>query len=304
VVERITDTENLLQTGNLELLARQVIEGFITGLHKSPYHGFSVEFAEHRLYNKGESTRHIDWKLFARSEKLFTKRYEEETNLRAYMAIDSSSSMFFPREGLSKIRFAVYAAASLIHLMGRQRDASGLCLFDEELRYLSDARSTLLHQRLLFGRMEQMLQKPAENRKSNIARVLHELSESIHKRSMVIIFSDMLDSTAELDELFAALQHLRFNRHEVILFHIADKKTEADFNFSNRPHVFVDVETGERLRLQPQALREAYMEAWHNFRQELHTRCMQYKVDFVEADLSGDFSQVLMPFIVKRAKLY
>jgi len=298
------DTEHLLQTGNLELLAQQVIEGFITGLHKSPYHGFSVEFAEHRLYNTGESTRHIDWKLFARTEKLFTKRYEEETNLRCYMAIDCSSSMFFPKDGLSKIGFSVYAAASLIQLLGKQRDASGICLFDEQINYLSEARATGVHRRLLFSRMEELLQKAPENKQSNIAGVLHELSESIHKRSMVIVFTDMLDSTVNQDELFSALQHLRFNKHEVILFHVSDKKLESEFNFSNRPHIFVDMETGERMKLQPQALREQYLKAWAAYKQELMTRSMQYKIDFVEAEVGTDFSQVLLPFVVKRAKLF
>ncbi|MCC6684329.1 MAG: DUF58 domain-containing protein [Bacteroidia bacterium] len=298
------DTEHLLQTGNLELLAQQVIEGFITGLHKSPYHGFSVEFAEHRLYNTGESTRHIDWKLFARTEKLFTKRYEEETNLRCYMAIDCSSSMFFPKDGLSKIGFSVYAAASLIQLLSKQRDASGICLFDEQINYLSEARATGVHRRLLFSRMEELLQKAPENKQSNIAKVLHELSESIHKRSMVMVFTDMLDSAVDIDELFSALQHLRFNKHEVILFHVSDKKLESEFNFSNRPHIFVDMETGERMKLQPQALREQYLKAWAAYRQELMTRSLQYKIDFVEAEVGTDFSQVLLPFVVKRAKLF
>ncbi|MBX7206393.1 MAG: DUF58 domain-containing protein [Bacteroidia bacterium] len=298
------DTEHLLQTGNLELLAQQVIEGFITGLHKSPYHGFSVEFAEHRLYNTGESTRHIDWKLFARTEKLFTKRYEEETNLRCYMAIDCSSSMFFPKDGLSKIGFSVYAAASLIQLLSKQRDASGICLFDEQINYLSEARATGVHRRLLFSRLEELLQKAPENKQSNIASVLHELSESIHKRSMVIVFTDMLDSAVNPDELFSALQHLRFNKHEVILFHVSDKKLESEFNFSNRPHIFVDMETGERMKLQPQALREQYLKAWAAYKQELMTRSMQYKIDFVEAEVGTDFSQVLLPFVVKRAKLF
>lgn len=298
------DTEHLLQTGNLELLAQQVIEGFITGLHKSPYHGFSVEFAEHRLYNTGESTRHIDWKLFARTEKLFTKRYEEETNLRCYMAIDCSSSMFFPKDGLSKIGFSVYAAASLIQLLSKQRDASGICLFDEQINYLSEARATGVHLRLLFSRMEELLQKAPENKQSNIAKVLHELSESIHKRSMVMVFTDMLDSAVDIDELFSALQHLRFNKHEVILFHVSDKKLESEFNFSNRPHIFVDMETGERMKLQPQALREQYLKAWAAYRQELMTRSLQYKIDFVEAEVGTDFSQVLLPFVVKRAKLF
>jgi uncharacterized protein (DUF58 family) len=295
--------EQLLQTGNLEFLAKQVVEGFITGLHKSPFHGFSVEFAEHRLYNSGESTKHIDWKLFARTDKLFIKRYEEETNLRCQLIIDASSSMFFPTDGLNKIRFSAYAAASLIHMLKKQRDASGISLIADDILFHSPCKSSSTHQKLLYTKLDELLAQNTPNRKSNIAANLHQLAEMIHKRSLVIIFSDMLQNTAEDDELFAALQHLKYNKHEVILFHVEDKKTEIAFEFPNRPYVFIDSETGEKMKLFPSQIKEHYIKAVEAYRHSLKLKCAQYKIDLVEAEVNEDFSQILLPFLVKRSKL-
>lgn len=295
--------EQLLQTGNLEFLAKQVVEGFITGLHKSPFHGFSVEFAEHRLYNTGESTKHIDWKLFARTDKLFVKRYEEETNLRCQLIIDASSSMFYPQEGLNKITFSAYAAASLIHMLKKQRDASGISLIADDILFHSQCKSSSTHQKLLYTKLDELLAQNTTNRKSNIAANLHQLAEMIHKRSLVIIFSDMLQNAGEDDELFAALQHLKYNKHEVILFHVEDKKTEVAFDFSNRPYLFVDSETGEKLKLFPNQVKEHYLKAVEAYKHKLKLKCAQYKIDLVEAEVSDDFSQILLPFLVKRSKL-
>jgi uncharacterized protein (DUF58 family) len=295
--------EQLLQTGNLEFLAKQVVEGFITGLHKSPFHGFSVEFAEHRLYNTGESTKHIDWKLYARTDKLFIKRYEEETNLRCQLIIDCSSSMFYPEDGLNKITFSAYAAASLIKMLKKQRDASGVSLIADEILFHSPCKSSSTHQKLLYSKLEGMLAQNTPNRKSNIAANLHQLAEMIHKRSLVIIFSDMLQNTREDDELFSALQHLKYNKHEVILFHVEDKKTEVSFDFTNRPYLFIDSETGEKIKLFPNQIKEHYLKAVEAYKHTLKLKCAQYKIDLVEAEVSTDFSQILLPFLVKRSKL-
>jgi uncharacterized protein (DUF58 family) len=295
--------EQLLQTGNLEFLAKQVVEGFITGLHKSPFHGFSVEFAEHRLYNTGESTKHIDWKLYARTDKLFIKRYEEETNLRCQLIIDCSSSMFYPEDGLNKITFSAYAAASLIKMLKKQRDASGVSLIADEILFHSPCKSSSTHQKLLYSKLEGMLAQNTPNRKSNIAANLHQLAEIIHKRSLVIIFSDMLQNTGEDDELFSALQHLKYNKHEVILFHVEDKKTEVSFDFTNRPYLFIDSETGEKIKLFPNQIKEHYLKAVEAYKHTLKLKCAQYKIDLVEAEVSTDFSQILLPFLVKRSKL-
>ena len=184
------DRLKLAHFGNLELLAKQVVEGFITGLHKSPFHGFSVEFAEHRLYNKGESTRHIDWKLFARSDKLFTKKYEEETNLRCQIVIDCSSSMLFPKDAeLNKFEFSVYAAASLIELLKRQRDAVGLSLFTDKLELHTAAKSSMTHHRYLYGELEKRMTNYSETAKkdTNAIQAIHDVAELCHQRSLVVI---------------------------------------------------------------------------------------------------------------------
>jgi uncharacterized protein (DUF58 family) len=296
--------EDLLRTGNLEFLSKQVVEGFITGLHKSPFHGFSVEFAEHRLYNTGESTRHIDWKLYARTDKLFVKRYEEETNLRCQIIIDRSSSMYYPDEGLNKIRFSVFAAASLIHMLKKQRDASGISIFSDELEYHSACKISSVHQKLLFSKLEEVLSMPNKNVKSRIAANLHQMAEMLHKRSLVVIFTDMMQNLGEQDDLFSALQHFKYNKHDVILFHVEDKKTEVDFDFANRPYLFIDSETGERLKLFPAQVKEHYLKAAHDYKHELKLKCAQYKIELVEAAIGTDFSQILMPFLVKRSKLY
>lgn len=295
--------ELLLQTGNLEFLAKQVVEGFITGLHKSPFHGFSVEFAEHRLYNSGESTRHIDWKLFGRTDKLFVKRYEEETNLRCQVIVDDSSSMYYPEKGLTKIKFSLFAAASLIYLLKKQRDASGLSIIDESIAFHSPCKSSSTHQKLLYSKLEALMAKPTTERKSNIASNLHQLAEMLHKRSLVIVFTDMLQNQHQDDALFTSLQHLKYNKHEVILFHVEDKNTEVDFQFQNKPYEFIDSENGERLKLFPAQVKEQYLKALQAYKHKVKLKCAQYKIDLVEAEIGNDFSQILLPFLVKRSKL-
>jgi uncharacterized protein (DUF58 family) len=295
---------------HLELIAKQVVEGFITGLHKSPFHGFSVEFAEHRLYNKGESTRHIDWKLYGRTDKLFIKKYEEETNLRCQIIIDNSSSMYFPLpEGKepkdNKITFSVYCAAALIELLKRQRDAVGLSVFSETIEVQTNARSSSLHHKMLYHELEKMIQprKTDEHKKTSAIKALHQIAEAIHKRSLVIIFSDMMDSEANSEELFSALQHLKHNKHEVVLFHVNDKKKELEFEFENRPYRFIDMETGEEVKLHPNEIKENYLKQMSEHKKELMLKCGQYKIDFVEADINLGFDQVLMPYLVKRTKM-
>ncbi|NUM32851.1 MAG: DUF58 domain-containing protein [Bacteroidetes bacterium] len=295
--------EDLLKPGNLELLARQVVEGFITGLHKSPFHGFSVEFAEHRIYNPGESVKNIDWKLFARSDKLFTKKFEEETNLRCQILIDTSSSMYYPEKGWNKLKFAILAAASIIFLLKNQRDASGITFFSDEIEYSSNIKSTESHFRMLIGELEKLLEDKPLKKTSNIIPALHNIAEKINKRSLVIIFSDMMESNGNTDELFSALQHLKFYKNEVILFHTIDKKSELDFDFENRPYIFEDIETGEKVKLYPSEVKETYEMQTAEFINELTNRCRQYKIDFVAADVALPYEQILLPFLVKRQKM-
>ncbi len=298
------------QLGNLELLARQVVEGFIIGLHKSPFHGFSVEFAEHRLYNPGESTKNMDWKVYARTDKLFVKRFEEETNLRCQIVIDASSSMYFPEKSrnqkklyLNKIRFSALAASALMNLLQKQRDSFGLSIFSESIQTHTPCKSSTTHYRLLLSYLDQLIQLPERNKQTAAADSLHQIAESIHRRSMVIIFSDMMDSGADNSELFRALQHLKHNKHEVVLFHVVDKAREIEFEFDNRPYLFIDMETGEKVRLQSNQVKEHYTEQMRQFRDDLRLKCMQYKIDFVEADINKGVNPVLQSFLVKRSKM-
>lgn len=304
--------ERLQPLNKLELYAKQVVEGFITGLHKSPFHGFSVEFAEHRLYNAGESTRHMDWKLYAKTERLYVKRYEEETNLRCQIILDHSSSMYFPMkkqpspDNPNKITFSVYAAAAILQLLKKQRDAAGLSVFSDKIEMSTDARSSDMHHQHLYNTLEAFLEPDSKeiHRTTSAAETLHLVAEQIHKRSLVVVFSDMLENIEHPDTLFSALQHLKYNKHEVILFHVHDKKQEIDFEFEQRPYRFVDMETGEKIKLMPDEVKKRYREKLEKFKEELKLKCGQYKIEFVEADINKGFEQILLPFLVKRSKLF
>ncbi len=309
-MKNLIDIQQFQEFEHLELIAREVVEGFITGLHRSPFHGFSVEFAEHRLYNQGESTKHIDWKLYARTGRLFVKQFEEETNLRCQLVIDTSSSMLFPyKKGdklqANKLAFSVYTSAALIHLLRRQRDAVGLTLFSDELEFHALPRLSSVHAEVLMGKLRELIRPDFARLRKNTdtTAVLHQVAESIHKRSLVVIFSDMLDNRMS-DELFAALQHLRYNKHEVILFHVTDHMLEKDFKFSNRPHRFIDLETGQTVSLNPWEIREGYVRNVDHYFEELKVKCGQYRIDLVEANINDDFKHVLFSFLVKRKKLY
>ena len=299
---------NIREFGNLELLARQVVEGFIIGLHKSPFHGFSVEFAEHRLYNPGESTKNIDWKIYARTDKLFSKKFEEETNLRCQIVIDASSSMYFPElspqsKGLNKLRFSALAAASLMNMLKRQRDAFGLSVFDEEVRVNTICKSSTAHNRLLLTQLEQLIRQPDLHKKTAAASALHEIAESIHKRSLVIIFSDMFEQGDNVDELLSALQHLKYNKHEVILFHVTDKAKEIEFEYDNRPYMFIDMETGEKIKLRSNEVKERYKEQMDKLLSQLHLKCLQYRIDFIPTDIQDGYRSILQSYLVKRRKM-
>lgn len=298
---------DLKQLDNLELLAKQVVEGFIIGLHKSPFHGFSVEFAEHRIHNPGENTRDIDWKVFARTDKMFVKKFEEETNLRAQIVIDTSSSMYFPRNRssneLNKLEFSAVAAASLMNLLKKQRDAFGLSIFDHDLNIHTKAKASSRHYRLLLSYLDNMIKEDKDAKTSSVAETLHKIADSIHKRSLVIIFSDMFDREEDSEALFSALQHLKYNKHEVILFHVTDKKYEEAFEFDNRPHEFIDMETGEAVKLQSNQVRDFYTEKIKAFKSSLKMKCLQYRIDFIEADIRMGFKAILESYLVKRKKM-
>ncbi len=305
----LLDEQSVRNLGNLEILAKQVVEGFIIGLHKSPFHGFSVEFAEHRLYNPGESTKNIDWKVYARTDKMFVKRFEEETNLRCQIVIDASSSMYYPevtkksKNHINKLRYSALSAAALMNLLQKQRDAFGLSIFDEAVHRHTRCKSSTSHYRLLLTYLDTLIDNPERDRKTNAAAALHEIADKTHRRSLVVIFSDMFEHVGGNDDLFAALQHLKHNKHEVVLFHVTDKRHEQEFEFENRPYMFIDMETGEKVRLQSNQVKDYYVERMGKYIDDLRMKCLQYKIDFVEADINKGFKQVLQAYLVKRSKM-
>lgn len=291
--------------GNLELLASQVVEGFITGLHKSPYHGFSVEFVEHRMYNPGEPKKHVDWKLYAKTDKLYVKRFEDETNLRCQILIDTSSSMYFPDKNINKLKFSVLSAAAIISLLKKQRDGTGLSLFSNAIDLHTRSKLSLTHQKMLFAELDQLLNQEVQKdiASTSTADLLHQLAEQIHQRSLVVIFSDMF-SQDDPEELFSALQHLRYKKHDVIMFHVTDPEKEKNLDFNNRPHRFVDLETGESIKINPSHIRSDYQAHMEDFYNALKIKCSQYKIDFVEVDIHQPFAEVLSNFLIKRQRLY
>lgn len=296
------DLAKIREYGNVEFLAKQLVEGFITGLHKSPFHGFSVEFAEHRLYNSGESTRYIDWKVFAKTDRLYVKRYEEETNLRCHILIDTSSSMYYPEKTNGKITFGTMAAGAVAYMLQKQRDAVSLITFSDGIEIQTPMKSTPSHIHKIFLDLESLLQKPKPQRRTSVVETLHEIAEKIHKRSLVVIFSDMFDDINNSERLFSAMQHLRHNMHEVLLFHVTDRNTEEEFNFEERPYEFIDLESGEKVRVQPSQVKEQYQTSIKAFYHDLKLKCGQYKIDFVEADIAQGFEQILSAFLVKRGR--
>lgn len=301
--KRPLDLSKVREFGNLEFLARQMVEGFITGLHKSPFHGFSVEFAEHRLYNTGESTRHMDWKVFAKTDRLFVKRYEEETNLRCHLLLDTSSSMYYPEADYGKMTFSIMAAACLAHLLQRQKDAVSLTTFSDQIEIQTQVKSTPSHIHKILLELEGLLKNPRPLKKTSVAEVIHLIAQKIHKRSLVVLFSDMFEDLEHSEQLFSALQHLRHNMHEVLLFHVTDRRTEAEFAFEDRPYEFIDLETGERVKVQPHQVRDQYQEFVKKFYQDLKLKCGQYKIDFIEADIAQGFDPILTAYLVKHSKM-
>jgi uncharacterized protein (DUF58 family) len=304
------DRQRIEPFSKFELLAKQVVEGFITGLHKSPFHGFSVEFAEHRIYNTGESTKHVDWKLFAKTDKLFLKRYEEETNLRCQIVIDTSNSMLFPLEkknvnSLNKLAFSVYAAAALMELLRHQRDAVGLTFFDKEVGKHFPAKSNPTQQKIMYHELENLLTKQVaeETTSTQSAIAINQIAEIIHKRSLVVIFSDMFEDQSNLEGIFASLQHLKYRKHDVVLFHVIDKKLELNFDFENRPYHFIDMETKAEIKLNPTQIKELYTKKITEYTEAIKLKCGQYNIDFVEADINQGFDSVLQTYLVKRGMM-
>jgi uncharacterized protein (DUF58 family) len=297
--------EKISSFQHLELLANQIVEGFISGMHKSPFHGFSAEFAEHKVYNVGESTKHIDWKLFAKTDRLFTKRFEEETNLRCHIIIDNSSSMHYPKlkdtENFfeNKIGFSVLASAVLMNILKKQRDAIGLSVFSDTYEYYAPEKGSDRHHRMVLNALEQLLEKPQVPKQTNTIQFLHQIAEKIHRRSMIILFTDMFQAEDE-NALFEALQHLKHNKHKVVLFHVIDSKTELNFDFDNSLRKFVDVETGEEVTVFADNIKSAYEKGVHTYFEKLALTCAQNKIKYVPVGVSDSFEKVLTTYLVEK----
>lgn len=293
---------------NLELLAQQVVEGFISGIHKSPFHGFSAEFAEHKIYNNGESTKHIDWKLFAKTDRLFTKRYEEETNLRCHMILDNSSSMHYPgikkmdRTNLNKIGFSVLAAASLMQILKKQRDAVGLSVYSDNYEYYAPEKGSERHYQMILNELDRVAGGKEKNSGTDSFTFLHQIAEKLKRRSLVFLFTDMFQEDRNEKEMFEALKHLKYNKHEVVLFHVIDKERELDFNFDNAPRRFTDVETGAHIDLYSENYRDNYTLAVAEYFANLKLQCAKYRIKYVQADVGESFEKILTTYLIERQK--
>jgi uncharacterized protein (DUF58 family) len=301
--------EKISSFQHLELLANQVVEGFISGMHKSPFHGFSAEFAEHKVYNVGESTKHIDWKLFAKTDRLYTKRFEEETNLRCHIIIDNSSSMHYPKLKDSqqfyenKIGFSVLASAVLMNLLKKQRDAVGLSVFSDKYEYYAPEKGSDRHHRMILNSLEGLLEKPAVKKNTDTITFLHQIAEKIHRRSMIILFTDMFQSGSDAsgeEALFNALQHLKHNKHKVVLFHVVDNKTELNFDFDNAPRKFIDVESGEEVALFADNVKEEYEKQVERYFKKLALTCAQNRIKYIPVGVDESFEKILMTYLVEK----
>lgn len=288
----------------MEMRARLIVEGFITGLHKSPYHGFSVEFAEHRPYNPGDELRHVDWKVYAKTDRHYVKQYEEETNLRHYVILDTSPSMRYRyKSKISKLEYSAFLAGALHYLMVKQRDASGLIGFDEKIHTIMPARSTLGYVRTLLATLERLCDLEPAGERTSAASVLGQVAERIARRSMVVIITDLFENVAQHESLLNALRHLRYRGHEVLVFHVLESETERKFKFPDVPTRFVDMETGHEMSLQPAQIRENYSEAMTAFSERFKLRCRERNIDFVELDTKEPYSTALLAYLNKRNRL-
>ena len=297
--------EKISSFQHLELLANQVVEGFISGMHKSPFHGFSAEFAEHKVYNVGESTKHIDWKLFAKTDRLYTKRFEEETNLRCHIIIDNSSSMHYPKlkSGQNffenKIGFSVLASAVLMNLLKKQRDAVGLSVFSDRYEYYAPEKGSDRHHRMILNALERLVEQPRIRKSTDTITFLHQIAEKIHRRSMIILFTDLFQTGNE-EALFNALQHLKHNKHKVVLFHVVDNKTELNFDFDNAPRKFVDVETGEEVVIFADNVKEEYEKEMKSYFKKLALTCSKNRIKYIPVSVNESFEKILLTYLVEK----
>jgi uncharacterized protein (DUF58 family) len=289
------DPEVIEKVSGLELKARLIVEGFISGLHRSPFRGFSVEFAEHREYVPGDDMRFLDWKVFGKTDRLYIKRYEEETNLDAHLVVDASESMAYSSlsgKGCTKFEYACWSAAALAYMITKQQDAAGLVLFDEQVRRVVPAASNRAHMRNIITELDAA--RPA--RGTGIARALGEAGEAVRRRGLVILFSDLMDDS---EQILRGLKQVRHRGHEVLLFHVL-AHDEVTFPFERLTR-FEGMELPRHLTADPVALRAAYLEEVQQFRRRLRRVCLANRIDLVEMDTSESLGVVLSAYLAKRA---
>lgn len=295
--------EILSQIKGLELKAKKIIEGFIAGLHKSPYHGFSVEFAEHRPYNRGDDFKHIDWKVYAKKERFYVKQYEEETNLRCFLVLDTSSSMYFKHKSQwTKLEYSAYLAAAMAYLMQGQRDAVGFASYADTLRTILPAKGTRRHLRRIFLEIEPYLTINKGDFTASAA-ALHELAERIHQRSLVVIFTDLFENIETYDELISALKHLRHRKHEILLFNITEHYTELNLNLEYERYLLEDLESGEQLEISPAQVAQDYRAKVTMYLQRFKQACNEFQIDFECVSTEQPFSEALIHYLKKRSRL-
>ena len=291
---RFIKPEALARVKNLSIMARAVVEGFITGLHKSPYKGFSIEFADRREYVPGDNTRYLDWTALARTDRYFIKQFEEETNLSAHIVLDASASMGYGVGEINKLEYGSFLAATLAYMMIRQQDSVGLVLFDQRIRARIAPRSTPTHLNLLL----RLLEETEPGNTTGLAQTLHDLAGSLRKRGLIILISDLYDQP---DAVERALRHFRHKRHEVMVFHIFDK-AELDFPF-DRLTDFVDMETNERLQIDPRIVRQQYKQEIQAFIGKYKKGCAEARIDYQVTDTSVPFDWMLTQYLAKRSRL-
>jgi uncharacterized protein (DUF58 family) len=291
---RLLDPHFVSKLTRLDLKARLVVEGFLTGLHRSPYHGFSVEFAEHRQYMPGDPLRHLDWKVLAKSDRKYIKQYEEETNLRAMLLVDTSASMGYGSRGITKLDYARQLAAALAYLMLRQNDAVGLFAFASGQGEQIPPRSTMGHVRPLLLLLERLRAAGG----TDFVASLHSLAERMTQRGLVVILSDLLDNPERIEQ---AVHHFRHRKHEVLVFHILDPQ-EVAFDFE-REAVYVDMEIGERVTTRPQELREDYRARIVKWRDRIRQFCVEKRADYVPLTTDQPYDRALLEYLSKRARL-
>lgn len=283
--------EVVAKLNNMSLRARLVVEGYIIGMHKSPYHGFSVEFAEHRAYGPGDEIRHIDWKLYGKTDRYYIKQFEEETNLRSYVLLDTSLSMTYRSGKITKLDYSSYLAAALTYLMLAQQDGVSITLFNEGIKGYVPPRSTPGHLNTILAQLENI----ETGTDTKIAPTLHHLAEKVKKRGLIILISDLLD---EPEEVLTGLKHFRHKKHEVIVFHIIDKQ-EIDFDFSVRTR-FRDLETGEEITTEPWQIQSAYHQVIEQFQKFYKTQCRKQNIDYVPLNTDQNLDIALTGYLTKR----